>query len=222
MAYELVILDCDGVLVDSEPLSNRILAEHLTEEGLPTSTEDSMRDYMGRPFAHLVEQAEQRLGRPLAGDFDERYHRALYEAFERELGPVTGIAAALDEIELPVCVASSGTHDRIRVALRAAGLLDRFSDEAIFSAADVERGKPFPDLFLFAAERMRVQPARCVVVEDSPAGAEAGRAAGMDVLGYAGLTAAEELEAEGATTFASMAELPALVNGSVPRSAAGR
>jgi HAD superfamily hydrolase (TIGR01509 family) len=219
MAYDLVILDCDGVLVDSEPVSNALLAEHLTEVGLPMSTEESMRDFMGRPWAAGVEIIEERLGRPLPDDFADRYHDALYEAFARDLEAVAGIAAALDAIELPLCVASSGTHDRIRIALRSAGLLERFPDETIFSAADVARGKPAPDLFLYAAERMGFEPSRCVVVEDAPAGVQAGRAAGMDVLGYAGLTPEEQLAAEGARTFASMAELPALINGSAPRSA---
>ena len=217
MAYELVILDCDGVLVDSETLSNRLLAERLTDIGLPTTMEESIRDFMGRPWDAGVELIEERLGRPLPDDFDERHHDELYEAFERELEAVAGIEAALDAIALPVCVASSGTHDRIRMVLGTTGLLERFPDETIFSASDVERGKPFPDLFLFAAERMGFAPERCVVVEDSPAGVEAARAAGMDVLGYAGLTPAAELEAEGALVFGSMAELPSLITGSAPR-----
>ncbi|MGH2969800.1 MAG: HAD family hydrolase [Solirubrobacteraceae bacterium] len=221
MAFELVILDCDGVLVDSEPISNRILAERLTAIGLPTTVEQSMRDYMGRSWKSNLELIERRLGAPPPAGFAERYHGELFAAFERELRPVPGVAAALDRIALPQCVASSGAHDRIRAALRAGGLLERF-DGRIFSAADVEHGKPAPDLFRHTARRMGAEPARCVVVEDSPAGARAGRAAGMTVLGYAELTAAGELEAEGALAFGSMAELPGLVNGCAPRSAAGR
>ena len=216
MAYELVIFDCDGVLVDSEPLSNRILAERLTAIGLPTTTEESIRDYMGRSWKTDQEIIEGRLGRPLPEGWVDSYHAAVIAAFELELQPVAGIAAALEAIEAPWCVASSSAHPRIRAALAATGLLARFEGR-IFSATDVEHGKPAPDLFLHAARACGASPERCVVVEDAPPGAEAGRRAGMDVLGYAGLTAPELLAAEGARVFTSMAELPALLNGSAPR-----
>ncbi len=221
MAYELVIFDCDGVLVDSEPLSNRILAERLTAIGLPTTTERSMADYMGRSWASCAALIEQRLGRALPEGFADGYHAELFEALRRELRPVPGVEAALDEIGAPACVASSGAHEKIRASLGATGLLSRFEGR-IFSAADVEHGKPAPDLFLHAARVLGAAPARCLVVEDAVAGVQAGRAAGMDVLGYAALTAPARLEAEGARAFHAMDELPALVNGSAPRSAAAR
>ncbi len=217
----LVIFDCDGVLVDSEPISNRILARELTAIGLPTSPEDSVRDFMGRSWASCTAIVEERLGRELPPEFAADYHAALYAAFERELEPVAGIEAALDAIEQTSCVASSGAHDRIRRALAATGLLERF-DGRNFSATDVEHGKPAPDLFLHAAARMGFEPECCVVVEDSPAGVQAGRAAGMTVLGYAGYTDAALLAAEGARTFSAMAELPALVTGCAPTPGAGR
>ena len=216
MAFELLILDCDGVLVDSEPVSNRILAERLTAIGLPTTTEESMATFMGRPWAWGLGVIEERLGGPVPDDFSARYHEELFAAFERDLRAVEGIAAALDRIDLPNCVASSGDHERIRAALRPAGLLERFGGR-IYSAADVERGKPWPDLFLHAAREMGAAPERCVVVEDSVAGAQAGRAAGMTVLGYAALTEPGALRAEGARVFASMDELPELVSGCAPR-----
>ena len=216
MAYELVIFDCDGVLVDSEPLSNRILAERLTEIGLPTTTEEAIQDYMGRSWKTDQEIIEGRLGRPLPDGWVDDYHAAVIAAFATELEPIAGIAAALDAIDLPTCVASSSAHPRIHASLTATGLLERF-DGRIFSATGVEHGKPAPDLFLHAAAQMGVPPERCVVVEDAPPGAEAGRRAGMDVLGYAGLTAPELLEAQGARVFASMAELPVLITGSAPR-----
>ena len=216
MAYDLVIFDCDGVLVDSEPISNRILAERLTAIGLPTTTEQAMQDYMGRSWKTDQQIIEGRLGGPLPEGWVDAYHAAVIAAFETELEPVAGIAAALDGIATPSCVASSSAHPRIRAALTATGLLGRFEGR-IFSATDVEHGKPAPDLFLHAARACGAAPGRCVVIEDAPPGAEAGRRAGMDVLGYAGLTAPELLEAEGARVFAAMAELPALVNGSAPR-----
>jgi HAD superfamily hydrolase (TIGR01509 family) len=214
MAFDLVIFDCDGVLVDSEPLSNRILAERLTAIGLPTSTEDAMRDYMGRSWKTDQELIERRLGGPLPDGWVDGYHAEVFEAFERELEPVPGLPEALDDIELPWCVASSSAHPRIRTALRATGLLDRFEGR-IFSSTDVEHGKPAPDLFLLAAGTMGAEPARCVVVEDAPAGVQAGLAAGMTVLGYAGLTPPEQLD--GARVFGSMAELPALISGCARR-----
>jgi HAD superfamily hydrolase (TIGR01509 family) len=215
----LVIFDCDGVLVDSEPISNRILAEHLTAIGLPTTTEESIRDYMGRSWAACAALIEERLGRPLPDGFADAYHGELYAALRRELRPVAGIEAALDAIDAPTCVASSGAHEKIRTSLGATGLLERFEGR-IFSATDVEHGKPAPDLFLHAAAALGHEPADCVVVEDAPAGVAAGRAAGMIVLGYAALTPPAGLD--GATVFGSMAELPALISGCAPRSAAGR
>ena len=210
----LVIFDCDGVLVDSEPLSNRILAERLTAVGLPTTTEGSIRDYMGRSWASCEALIERRLGRPLPEGFADDYHEELYAALRRDVEPVAGVVAALDAIAVPVCVASSGSHEKIRTSLGTTGLLERFEGR-IFSATDVAHGKPAPDLFLHAAATMGFAPEDCVVVEDAPAGVAAGRAAGMTVLGYAALTPPEALE--GASVFGSMAELPALLNGSAPR-----
>ena len=210
----LVIFDCDGVLVDSEPISNRILAQRLTAIGLPTTTAESIRDYMGRSWASCQALIEERLGRPLPDGFADGYHEELFAALRSELQPVTGVVAALDAISSPTCVASSGAHEKIRTSLGATGLLERFEGR-IFSATDVEHGKPAPDLFLHAAAAMGFAPADCVVVEDAPAGVAAGRAAGMRVLGYAALTPPAALD--GARVFGSMAELPALLNGSAPR-----
>ncbi len=209
----LVIFDCDGVLVDSEPIANALLARYVTDLGLPMTREESIDAFMGRSWAAGVELIEERIGRPVPDDFDERYHADLQAAFERELKAVRGIEAALDAIHEPRCVASSGTHERIRNSLRLTGLIDRFPDDTIFSAEDVEHGKPAPDLFLHAAASMGFEPGDCVVIEDSPAGVEAARAAGMTVLGYG-------VEAD--TTFSSMDELPGLLSGSAPRSAAAR
>jgi HAD superfamily hydrolase (TIGR01509 family) len=210
VAIELVIFDCDGVLVDSERLANAVLAGLLTEAGLPTTTEESVDTYMGLSMASCLSLAEQRLGRPLPGDLLQRYHAGVFEAFERELEAVDGVAAALDAIAWPTCVASSGEHERMRRTLGRTGLHGRFEGR-IFSATEVANGKPHPDLFLLAAHRMGADPSRCVVVEDSSYGVRAGVAAGMAVLGYAAMTPAEELRRHGAATFTSMAVLPALL-----------
>ncbi|MGW7521436.1 HAD family hydrolase [Streptomyces sp. NPDC054796] len=218
MRYDVVIFDNDGVLVDSEPLSNRILAGYLTELGHPTSYEDSLRDYMGAAVHRVHDLVRERSGKQLPEDFDEVFHRRVFDAFRRELAPVPGIGDVLVELAaqgVPYCVASSGSHERIRVALRTTGLYDHFGEERIFSSQDVGRGKPAPDLFLHAAERMGVPPARCAVVEDSVLGVRAAVAAGMDVYGYAAMTPKEKL-AEATALFTDPAQLPGLM-GLLPR-----
>ncbi|WP_217206397.1 HAD family phosphatase [Streptomyces sp. AC550_RSS872] len=219
MRYDLVIFDNDGVLVDSEPISNRLLAAYLTELGHPTSYEDSIRDYMGAAMHRVHELVLERTGQRLPEDFDDVFHARVFAAFERELKAVAGAVDVLETLagdRVPYCVASSGSHERIRVGHRTTGL-DRFFDEGrIFSSQDVGRGKPAPDLFLHAAERMGVVPERCVVVEDSPLGVQAAVAAGMDVYGFTAMTPAGRLG--GATRlFADMEELVDLLRAAADR-----
>ncbi|WP_434594422.1 HAD family hydrolase [Streptomyces sp. A5-4] len=209
MRYDLIIFDNDGVLVDSEPISNNILAGYLTELGHPTSYDDSLRDYMGAAVHRVHDLVQERTGRQLPENFDETLHARIFAAFERELTPVAGVAEVLGKLVadgVPYCVASSGTHERIRVGQLVTGLDEWFEDSWIFSAQDVGHGKPAPDLFLYAAEQMGVPADRCAVVEDSPLGVAAARAAGMDVYGFTAMTPAERLT--GATGFFSdMGEL---------------
>ncbi|MFD5589694.1 HAD family hydrolase [Streptomyces sp. NPDC058733] len=204
MRYELVIFDNDGVLVDSEPISNRLLAAYLTELGHPTTYEESVRDYMGSAMHRIHDLVLERTGRRLPDDFDDVFHARVFAAFERELKPVAGMTGVLEKLAadgVPYCVASSGSHERIRVGHRTTGLDRWFDDGRIFSSQDVGRGKPAPDLFLHAAERMGVAPERCVVVEDSPLGVQAAVAAGMDVFGFTAMTPAANLA--GATQLVS-------------------
>ena len=206
MRFDLLILDNDGVLVDSEPIANNVLAELLTECGHPTTYEESVRDHLGGTLRLVREVVEPRLGRPLPADFEDRYHRRLFERMRTELTAVKGVVEALDAIDLPMCVASSGTHERIERALTTVGLFGRFQGR-IFSAQDVTRGKPYPDLFRHAAERMGAEPTRCLVLEDSPHGVTAAKAAGMTVIGYTGLTPAARL-ADADMVIERMAALP--------------
>ncbi|MFH9016016.1 HAD family hydrolase [Streptomyces sp. NPDC017943] len=196
MRYDLVIFDNDGVLVDSEPISNRHLAAYLTELGHATTYEESLRDYMGSAMHRVHDLVEERTGRRLPEDFDDVFHARVFAAFERDLKPVEGVEDVLQKLTadaVPYCVASSGSHERIRVGHRTTGL-DRWFDEGrVFSSQDVGRGKPAPDLFLYAAQRMGVPPERCVVVEDSPLGVQAAVAAGMDVYGFTAMTPADRL-----------------------------
>jgi len=212
----LLILDCDGVLIDSEPIACRIDAEELTRIGYPCTAEDIARDYVGLSGKEMFARIEAALGRPLP----EGLHRACYDrlmaAFDAELEAIPGIAAAVDRIESAgwaTCVASSSSPARLDHTLGLVGLRDRFGDR-VFNSTMVARGKPAPDLFLHAAAVMGTAPARCIVVEDSTAGVQAARAAGMTVLGFTGGSHcgpghAERLLALGARAcFADMAELP--------------
>ena len=214
MRYDLVIFDNDGVLVDSEPISNRHLAAYLTELGHPTSYEDSIRDYMGSAMHRVHDLVLERTGQRLPADFDDVFHARVFAAFERELKPVAGAVDVLEALTargVPYCVASSGSHERIRVGHRTTGLDRWFDDARIFSSQDVGRGKPAPDLFLHAARRMGVAPERCVVVEDSPLGVRAALAAGMDVVGFTAMTPAERLSGAG-ELFSDMGELLGLLD----------
>jgi HAD superfamily hydrolase (TIGR01509 family) len=205
----LVIFDCDGVLVDSERLAVRTEVEVLAELGWPLEEREVIERFVGRSPVYMQAAIERQLGRPI--DFDRLFMQRHEEVFERELRVVDGIVALLDALEVPICVASSGTHERIRRSLELVGLADRFEGR-VFSASDVARGKPAPDLFFHAAATMGVAPARCAVVEDSVPGVEAGCAAGMSVFAFGGgVTDPAALARPGVTVVESMHELIALL-----------
>ena len=204
---ELVIYDCDGVLVDSERISVRIDTIVLAELGWPISEAEVVERFVGRSQASMVAEVEAHLGRPLPVDWDAENGPQYRAAFEAELRPVDGILEALDAISIPGCVASSSDHERLRFTLGLVGLYERFAGR-IFSATDVARGKPEPDLFLYAAAQCGVEPAHCVVVEDSRWGVQAARAAGMRAVGYAGgLTDAAALSGADTVVIDEMAQL---------------
>jgi len=216
VVLELIIFDCDGVLVDSEPLSNRIFVEALAELGLHITLEDCINFFVGRPAEANVATIEKMLGRPAPPNFLSELVAKAEKHFEMHLEAVPGIETALCQIDLPVCVASSSAPDLIRKSLTLTGLLDRFG-ENIFSSTQVKNGKPAPDIFLFAAKNMQAQPENCVVVEDSVAGVQAGRAAGMNVLAYTGTFPREALKEAGAhRLFDDMNMLPQLIGGVMP------
>jgi HAD superfamily hydrolase (TIGR01509 family) len=207
---ELVIFDCDGVLVDSERLAVKVESALVSELGWPLTEADVLQRFVGRSDAYMLREIERALGRAVP-EWQSTYEARLHKAFRSELAVVDGIVDALDQLTAASCVASSGTYDKMRLTLGLTGLLGRFEGR-IFSATEVPHGKPAPDLFLHAASRMGVVPQRCLVVEDSRSGVEAARAAGMRSLGYAGgLTPRDWLEGPGTVVFDDMTMLPALV-----------
>lgn len=216
---ELVIFDCDGVLVDTEPRALEVDQRVLADVGWQLSADDVVERFLGRSEQHLIGQIESHIGRSIASDWVETYSLWYAEAFDSGLEPVAGILTALDALDISSCVASSGSQKKMKQTLGATGLYERFAGR-IFSADEVRHGKPAPDLFLYAAAAMGVVASRCVVVEDSQYGVQAARAARMRSFGYAGgLTPASWLAGPGTTVFTDMLELPALVASS-SRSAA--
>ncbi len=208
---ELVIFDCDGVLVDSEPLGVEVDLQVLAQLGWRLTEAEVIERFVGRSEEHMLAEIEKHLGRELPPDWQREYQRLYRDTFAGRLVAIDGIVEALDLIEVQTCVASSGDHARMRHTLGLTGLYERFAGR-IFSATDVPHGKPAPDLFLYAADRMGVAPAACVVVEDSRWGVQAARAANMRALAYAsGLTAADVLSGPGTTVFHDMRDLPRLI-----------
>jgi HAD superfamily hydrolase (TIGR01509 family) len=211
---QLVVFDCDGVLVDSEVISNDVLACSLTAEGLPTTLAEARRDYQGLLLADVISRAEAKLGRSLPEDWLERFERDRTEAFHRELQPVPGAAEAVQRISaagVAVCVASQGKIEKTKLSLSLTGLRHLFPGAALFSAYSVPRGKPHPDLFLHAAAVMEAKPVRCAVVEDTASGVTAAVAAGMRALGYVADSDEAALRRAGAEVLRSLEELPALL-----------
>ncbi|KOU19279.1 haloacid dehalogenase [Streptomyces sp. WM6372] len=217
---ELVIFDCDGVLVDTERIAARVNVALGAELGWPLTEEEVISLFIGRSSASNRETVARRLGAEAAREWEERFARMHAEAVDAGLTAVDGLPEALDAITLPTCVASSGTHEKMRHTLGRTGLYERFAGR-IHSATEVDRGKPAPDLFLYAARRMGVAPSACAVVEDSRPGVEAARAAGMRSFGYAGgPTAAADLAGPGTVVFTDMRDLPDLLAGGGAHAAA--
>ncbi|MGX5776463.1 HAD family hydrolase [Methylorubrum zatmanii] len=223
----LVIFDCDGVLIDSEPISLATLTRGLNEIGLAIDLEAVRTRFAGTSMTSIMERVAREDGIEAPAGFVERVKAQTLDAFAAELKAMAGIAEALGLLHLPFCVASSSDPVRLRHSLGLTGLLPLFQGH-VFSSAQVARGKPFPDLFLFAAERMGTAPEQCLVIEDSVPGVEAAQAAGMRVVGFTGGghwghdRSGRDLRAAGAATvFSAHAELGRIVAESgLPRSAA--
>lgn len=211
----LVIFDCDGVLVDTEPVGGRVFAEGAIELGYPASFDECLHTFRGRSMTSAVEIIEARMGFPVPDGWAGEMWRRTEKAFAGGVEPIAGVAEAISHIHkhgIPFCLASSGEMSFIHRNLQSAGLFHYF-DSRMFNAAMVVRGKPAPDLFLHAASCMGHAAETCVVIEDSLPGVQAAVAAGMAVIGYAGdpLTDAEALKSEGAHVISDMSALPQLL-----------
>jgi HAD superfamily hydrolase (TIGR01509 family) len=209
-----VIFDCDGVLVDSEGLASRVEAELAREVGLTLTPDEAHDLFLGKTVEGVLALIAERSGRKLAAPFVYNWAFATAHAFVRDLQPVAGVRAAIEELRTrghALAVASQSPLARVRLSLEVTGLAGLFG-EHIYVTSMVPRPKPAPDIYLLASERLGAAPADCVVIEDSPAGAAAARACGMQVFGYAPGGAGEAMRANGVTVMRSMNELPGLIN----------
>ncbi|GAB1342967.1 HAD family hydrolase [Gemmatimonas sp.] len=213
--YDGILFDCDGVLVDSERITSRVWAGLLTEIGLPTTTEQSLATYLGNSMARCLEIVTEQLGHTPPDTLLPRFYADVKVALASEVEPVRGIVDVLDALDaagIGYGVASNGEHEKMQTTLGTTGLLARF-EKRRFSAVDVARPKPAPDLFLHAANMLGFNPARTIVVEDSPLGVLGAFTAGMTVIGYAELVSPERLMAAGAAhTVHDLRELLSLIS----------
>jgi HAD superfamily hydrolase (TIGR01509 family) len=212
----LVIFDCDGVLVDSEILAHDTLLELMAALGHPMALDEALREFAGMDLRDTLATAARLLGRPVPEETGQFFGQRLLERFRRDLKPIPGVRDAILALPFRRCVASSSSPERLRLSLEVTGLAPLFGDH-VFSAADVARGKPAPDLYLHAARSMGEAPQSCIVIEDTVRGVAAGYAAGMTVIGFAGAAHAtaglvDDLKHAGAqVVIAAMGELPAVV-----------
>lgn len=197
--FELIIFDCDGVLVDSERITAEVFSKVLNEEcGLSLSLDVLLETFMGQSSQKCLTIIEEMIGQKPPLGLEARYQNEINNALQESVTAITGIEKALAELSIPYCVASGGTYEKMRTTLGKTNLLGQFEGK-LFSTSDVPRGKPYPDVFLHAAKSMQcLDPNRCLVIEDSPLGVEGGIAAGMTVFGFADLIKKQKLIESGA------------------------
>jgi len=211
--FDLVIFDCDGVVVDSERIVHDVFGAFIRSLGVQLSDSELHQRFLGLRLTECMRVVEDLRGAPVPAGALEGYIADRDRVLREQVTPMKGIRAVLEGLTIPFCIASSGGYDKMNITLGTTGLMP-FFEGRLYSAVDVPRGKPAPDVFLYAAERMGAVPARTAVIEDSVNGVLAGCAAGMTVFGFAGLTPAEKLSEAGAErTFTEMQALPALLAG---------
>ncbi|MEQ1934281.1 MAG: HAD family phosphatase [Fimbriimonadaceae bacterium] len=185
MRFQAIIFDCDGVLIDSEVIANQTERDYFADFGLEITTEEFMARYVGLSFKDMISDIQARVSRPVPSDVEAIVHKKIIAAFKGTLNPISGIEELVTSLTLPKAVASSSSIERLEFTLRLTELWDLFAPH-IYSSSMVSRGKPAPDLFLLAAEKLGVEPGDCLVVEDSPLGVQGAKAAGMTVIGFVG------------------------------------
>jgi HAD superfamily hydrolase (TIGR01509 family) len=212
MKYKCLIFDCDGILVDSETISNKVMIEMAASVGLTIDLQYAMENFSGVSITSTIEYIRNSAPAELPDDFEKEFRKRTFELFRTELNPVKGIAELLEKITVPCCVASSGPQEKIQLSLTTTNLIHQFENR-IFSSYDIGSWKPLPGIFLHAAKEMGFDPGECAVIEDSIAGVKAARAGGFDVFGLANRGNGKELENLGATVFYDMAGLEVLLHG---------
>lgn len=209
MTFDLIIFDCDGVLVDSEVLANQLLRDALAEHGLEMTVDQVVDTYVGRSMAAVVSISEELLGTKLPEDFIDQLQVKTFALFEEKLRAVDGVEdvlIALQKKDIQICVASSGSFKKMNLTLGLTGLKHYFKGN-IFNSSQVKRGKPYPDLFLFAADQMQVEPAKSLLIEDSVPGVQGGVAAGMEVMAYSSRGNCEGLKKAGGLVISDMRQI---------------
>lgn len=212
MKNKLIIFDCDGVLVDSEPISNGVIAAQISELGIPMTTAEAIHEFAGTSLAKVRAYVEEK-GKSLPDDFEEDYRKRSYAQFQETLQPVSGVVETIPQLPYTKCVASNGPLEKVRLNLNLTQLIHHFEEGHLFSAYEIQRWKPDPTLYVHAAREMGFAREDCVVIEDSHHGVEAAIAAGITVFGYAGRTPKAKLERPGVATFEDMRQLPSLLQG---------
>ena len=208
--YKCVIFDCDGVLVDSESISNRVMVEMANENGASIDIDYAYRNFKGNAFKTCLIQVEALIQKPLPTTFETEFRQRSFEAFQKEIKPIEGVKDVLEQLQIPFCVASSGPENKIRLNLELTGL-DSFFKNNVFSCFEIKKWKPEPDIFLHAAKIMGFKPSECVVIEDSLLGVEAANRGGFDVFGFTAQDYKNELKHEATLTFKSMNQLLDLI-----------
>lgn len=208
--YKCIIFDCDGVLVDSEPIGNQVLVDMANSYGADIDLDYAFKHFKGGSIYTCRDKIQALVNQPLSQDFIAEYRRRSYNAFKEQIQHVEGVKEVIESLSIPFCVASSGPTEKIRLNLELTGLLPYFEDN-IFSCYTIEKWKPEPDVFIWAAKTMGFKPEDCVVIEDSLTGIQAAKAGGFDVFGFTAHDYNNELVAEATTTFNSMEKLLELI-----------
>lgn len=209
--YKCIIFDCDGVLVDSEPLSNQVMVDMANQLGAKIDLEYAYRHFKGNSFIDCAAKISKLIHQDLPVDFEKQYRQKSFERFKNEIKPIDGVSVLLENLKIPFCVASSGPINKIKLNLELTGLLPFFQDR-IFSCYTIEKWKPDPAVFIWASETMGYRSHECLVIEDSLIGVEAAIRGGFDVFGFTAHDYKDELHKKATKTFSDMKLLPELLD----------